>query len=89
MTPIDTHKRVITQVSEIQKMKTRWTQSRDLPFGVFVSEEIEARVMDAGEFPSPSEKTTWMGNRTGNVVKVCKSANHPVGRSGISANRKQ
>lgn len=61
-------------------MIIRCTQSRDLPFGVSVSEEIEALVIEAGESPSPSEKITWMGNKTGNVVKVCKSANHPVGR---------
>ena len=60
-------------------MTIRCTQSRDLPFEVSVSEEIEARVMEAEESPSPSEKTTWMGNKTGNVVKVCKSANHPLG----------
>ena len=63
----------------------RCIQRRDLPFEVFVNEEIEALVMEAGE--SPLEKTTWMGNRTGNVVKVCKSANHPVGRSRISVSQ--
>lgn len=68
-------------------MMIRCTQSRDLPFEVSVSEEIEALVIEAGESPSLSEKTTWMGNKTGNVVKVCKSANHPVGRSGASAIR--
>ena len=61
----------------------RCIQRRDLPFAVFVNEEIEALVMEAGE--SSIEKTTWVGNRTGNVVRVCKSANHPVRRSRISA----
>lgn len=58
----------------------RCTQRRDLPFGVSVKEEIEALVMEAGE--SFSEKTTWMGNRIGNVVKVCKRVNHPLGDQG-------
>lgn len=78
MSPKDIHSSVITQVIETQKMIIRCTQSRDLPFGVSVREEIEARVMEAGDSPSPSEKTTWMGNKMGKVVKVCKSANHPV-----------
>ena len=60
----------------------RCTQSRDLPFGVSASEEIEAVVMEASESTSLSEKMTWMVNKTGNVVKVCKSANHPVEGSG-------
>ena len=85
MSPIAIHPSVITQVSETQVMMMRCTQRRDLPFGVSVSEEIEALVMEAGE--SASEKTTWMGNRMGNVVKVCKRANHPVERSGISATK--
>jgi len=74
---------VIIQVIETQKRTMRCIQRRDLPFAVFVNEEIEALVMEAGE--SPLEKTMWMGNRIGNVVKVCKSANHPAGRSRISA----
>ena len=83
MRPIVIHPSVVIQVIEIQEMMMRWTQRRDLPFGVSVREEIEALVMEAGE--SPSEKTTWMENRTGNVVKVCNRVNHPVGRSRISA----
>ena len=61
----------------------RCTQRRDLPFGVSVREEIEALVMEAGE--SFLEKIKWMENRIGNVVKVCKRVNHPVGRSRVSA----
>ena len=71
---------MIIQVTEIQKTTIRCTQNRDLPFGVSVREEIEARFMEVGESPSPSEKTIWMGNKTGKVVKVCNSANHPVRR---------
>ena len=87
MTPNVIHSRVIIQVTEVQKMTMRWTQSRDLPLVVSVNEEIEALVIEAGESPSPSEKITCMENRTGNVVKVCNSANHPVRRSCISAIR--
>jgi hypothetical protein len=87
MTPDDIHSRVIIQVTETQKIRTRWTQSRDLPFAVSVNEEIEALVIEAGESPSASEKITCMVNRTGNVVKVCNNANHPVERSCISAAR--
>ena len=85
MSPKEIHRSVIIQVIEIQKMTMRCIHRRDLPFAVFVNEEIEALVMEAGE--SSSEKTRWIGSRSGNVVRACKSANHPVVRLKISADR--
>jgi len=46
-----------------------WIHNSDKPFGVLTSDEMDALVIDVGDTES-SENRIWMGNRTGNVVRV-------------------
>ena len=70
--------RVATQESVTQKRRQMWIQSRDWPFTVPASEDIEARVMDFRGMEL-SEKDTWMGKRMGKVVTVWSRENQTVG----------
>jgi hypothetical protein len=61
-------------------MRQIWIQRRDFPSGVVTSEDIDARVMEAGEIVV-SEKWTWMGSKIGKVVTVCSSIHQRHARS--------
>ena len=72
--PLQIQTRLNIQDSVIQKRRQAWIQSRDNPFSVPTSEEIEARVMDFEEIEG-SENSTCIGNKIGKVVRVWASVN--------------